>query len=96
MKYRVHNSQISILKKEKQKEYANNIRLRYLKLLGFSLTTNDEFLLNVIINKEIVEISLNKIQSLFNKITKQNEDLHAFDSAYLRMLFYTYEKTLLH
>jgi glycosyltransferase involved in cell wall biosynthesis len=96
MKYRVHNSQISILKKEKQKEYANNIRLRYLKLLGFSLTTSDEFLLNVIINKEIVEISLNKIQSLFNKITKQNEDLHAFDSAYLRMLFYTYEKASLH
>lgn len=85
MEYRFHNNQISIMHRQMQIEYADNIRLEYLNQCGFKLARfemiNFTKMMNVhkINNREIEDIEV-----LVKKIIYQNTKLKFFDHFYLR------------
>lgn len=83
MYYRVHHQQITSLKKQQQKEFADIIRLNYLRNNGFELSLEEEILFTQLMThvKFIDTDSQNKIYLLFKKIISQNNYLKCFSQS---------------
>lgn len=85
MKYRVHESQISIMKKADQRKYADLVRLNYLANAGFSLSIDEQSLFNRMINGEIEKGTKQEVCMLIKKIVRQSNNSF-FDSEILQSL----------
>lgn len=77
LRYRIHDAQITHLKRKEQKEYADVVRANYLKLSGFSLTTDEESVFTRIMNRETNQDSDHEKQAVIDKIINQNK-IHGF------------------
>ena len=73
MKYRLHGTQISCLRNKEQKQYADMIRINYLRNLGFILSATGEILFNRIMNYEGT-VRREDLTAVMDMILEQNEN----------------------
>lgn len=83
MRYRIHKAQISSSYRKKQSEYADTIRMEYLRRAGFVLTPREKELFTTLMNHsgELLHDpdQRKEIQALMENINKQNKTLNCFD-----------------
>ncbi|MCD7936382.1 MAG: glycosyltransferase, partial [Tannerellaceae bacterium] len=78
--YRFHSEQITCVKNKQQKEYADIIRINYLRANGFKLTLDQEILFTHLMThvKFTTMDELQQIYILYQELMSQNEFLKSF------------------
>lgn len=80
MQYRKHRNQISTSKRREQGDYANEIRLKYLKSCGFKLSTTEQNLFILLLSGVDIA-SKEKYITLITKLINQNRILNHFEES---------------
>ena len=86
--YRVHDQQITVKNRTKQKEYADEITIEQLKYLGIDPDETETSLHISFLNGNIIEYSKKqKLYEWINKIKKANQNKKSFGKEELDLLF---------
>lgn len=87
MKYRKHTKQISTEHQNTQSEFANAIRLKYLKRCGIILNPAEEKLITKVMSQSEFEEGITELNVLFNNIIQQNNKISFFKNDLLHSFF---------
>lgn len=86
MKYRKHESQISLLHLKEQTAYANEIRINYLRKCGFVLDTKNELLFTKFM-ANYPDLKVREIKKLISLLSLQNLELKRFNPIHFNYMF---------
>lgn len=97
MKYRWHDKQISSTQSQQQTEYANQIRIQYLRNLGFRLSVDEERIFTLMMTNSILSLAdIHPIKLVSDEMKKQNTKLDIFDNEqFARFMILTLSKCYL-